>query len=65
MNGFQPLSKERAEEIRKALEASRGNEQAFVLGETGECLGTGPVLPTPDDQRNMIAKFDTHYASNP
>ncbi len=58
MDSFQPLSKERAEEIRKAL---REDGKAIHINPTGEFVGTGPVDPSPDDLRNAIGKFDTHY----
>ena len=61
MGSFQPLSKERAEEIRKAMSRSRSGGKGLAFSETGECVGTAPVSTSPDDRRNVIGKYDTHY----
>lgn len=63
MGSFKPLSKGRAEEIRQAMERSRSGDEGMVVGPTGEFLGPTPVGPSPDDRRNTIGKYDTHYAS--
>lgn len=62
MGTFQPLSKDRAEEIRRALTRSRSGDEGLAFNETGECVGTATVSAAPDDRRNVIAKYDTHYA---
>jgi len=61
MGNFKPLSKERAEEIRKAMSRSRSGGEGLAFSETGECVGTAPVSTSPDDRRNVIGKYDTHY----
>jgi len=63
MGSFQPLSKDRAEEIRRAMASSRSGSEGLAFSETGECLGTAPVGSSPDDRRNVIGKYDTHYAN--
>ena len=63
MGSFQPLSKDRAEEIRRAMASSRSGGEGLAFSETGECLGTAPVGSSPDDRRNIIGKYDTHYAN--
>lgn len=61
MGSFTPLSKERAEEIRRAMERSRSSSEGLAFSETGELEGTAPVSSSPDDRRNVIGKYDTHY----
>ena len=61
MEGFQPLNKQRAEEIRKAMSRSRSEGESLAFSETGKCIGTAPVSISPDDRRNVIGKYDTHY----
>jgi len=61
MGSFQPLSKDRAEEIRRAMASSRSGSEGLAFSEAGECLGTAPVGSSPDDRRNVIGKYDTHY----
>ena len=56
------MSKDRAEEIRRAMGSSRSASEGLAFSETGECLGTAPVSSSPDDRRNVIGKYDTHYA---
>ena len=63
MGSFQPLSKGRAEKIRQAMASSRAGGEGLAFSETGECLGTAPVSMSPDDQRRVIGKYDTHYAT--
>ncbi len=68
MGNFYPLSKERAEEIRAILQ-SRPDDKGLALSPTGAIQGTAPVntattpgvKPLPDDRRNVVARFDTHY----
>jgi hypothetical protein len=62
-SSFTPLTKERAEEIRQALARSRSSSEGVAFSETGEFEGTAPVSSSPDDRRNVIGKFDTHYDS--
>ena len=62
MGSFQPLDKARAEEIRQALAKARSSTEGVAFNpETGECLGSVPVNTSPDDRRNVIGKYDTHY----
>lgn len=61
MGNFQPLSPERAEEIRKAMAQSRAGGRGLAFSETGECLGTAPVSTSPDDRVNVIGRYSTHY----
>ena len=61
MGTFQPLSKERAEEIRRAMASSRSAKEGLAFSETGDCLGMAPVSESPDDRRNLVGKFDTHF----
>lgn len=62
MGSFQPLSKERAEEIRQAMAQSRAGGKGLAFDEDGQCEGTAPVSSSPDDRRNVIGKFNQHYA---
>ena len=61
MGNFQPLSEERAAEIRKAMAQARTEGKGLAFSETGECLGAASVKSSPDDPRNIIGQFDTHY----
>jgi hypothetical protein len=64
MGNFQPLSKSRAEEIHQAIAESRTTGQGLAISpETGECLGVAPVNVSPDDQRNVIGRFTTHFGT--
>lgn len=63
MSDFRPLSRERAEEIKRAIRRSEaeGGPVAFDA-KTGECIGAVEVVTAaPDDRRNVISRFDTHY----
>lgn len=40
---------------------SRSGGQGVAFSETGECLGAAPVSSSPDEKRNVIGKYDTHY----
>ena len=44
------------------MASSRSASEGLAFSETGECLGTAPVSSSPDDRRNVIGKYDTHYA---
>ena len=63
MGSFKPLTKERAEEIRQAMNRSRSTSEGLAFSETGEFQGTAPVNSSPDDRRNVIGKYDTHYTA--
>jgi hypothetical protein len=43
------------------MSRSRSGSEGLAFSETGECLGTAPVSSSPDDRRNVIGKYDTHY----
>lgn len=57
------MSKDRAEQIRQVMSRSRSGSEGVAFSETGDCLGTAPVSSSPDDRRNVIGKYDTHYAN--
>ena len=61
MGSFQPLSKNRAEEIRRTLRDSQEDGQSLIYSETGQLVGTGPVSPSQDDQRNRAGRMKVHY----
>lgn len=59
---FKPVSKERAEEIKRALESARSSRLGVQIDrETGQFLGTAPLNTADPEKVNMIGKFDTHY----
>jgi len=62
MGNFQPLSKERAEEIRRIMTRSRAGGEGLAFDADGQCQGTSPVSSSPDDRRNVIGKFNQHFA---
>lgn len=60
---FRPLSPERAEQIRQALNRARSLSQGLVIDrDSGQFQGTAPLNQPDPDKVNMIGKFDTHYA---
>ncbi|MBU0719174.1 MAG: hypothetical protein KJ749_13065 [Planctomycetes bacterium] len=61
---LKPISKERAQELREALNRSRSTSEGLAVDrETGQCVGT-TGLGGPDSERiNAIGKFDTHYGA--
>lgn len=59
---FKPVSKERAEQIRRALERARSSSEGIAIDkQTGQFVGAAPLRDAPQDKVNMIGKFDTHY----
>ena len=64
-DAFKPISPERAEEIRKALQGARSVTRGLAIDrETGELRGDAPLNQPADEKVNMIGKFDTHYANH-
>lgn len=63
MSEFNPLSRDRVEQIKRAISSSEADGRALAFdSKTGECAGPVQVVtPTPDDRRNVISRFDTHY----
>jgi hypothetical protein len=45
------------------MEQSRSANEGLAFNETGQVVGHLPVSVSPDDRRNVIAKFGTHYAN--
>jgi hypothetical protein len=62
MGQFESLSKERVSEIRKALERATRADQDLVMTGTGEVVADQGVRTTPEDRRNALGRFGTHYA---
>ncbi len=62
MGNFQPITRERAEEIRQALRHSRSSGEGLAFDrDTNQLVGTTSVKKAPDDRVNAIGRFDTHY----
>jgi hypothetical protein len=59
---FKPISPERAEQIRQALQRARASNQGIAIDkQTGQFTGTAPLNQGAQEKVNMIGKFDTHY----
>ena len=62
---FKPVSPERAEQIRRALEHARSNRDGIAIDrESGQLSGAAPLNTANADKVNMIGKFDTHYQAS-
>jgi hypothetical protein len=62
-DSFKPITPDRAEQIRQALQRARSVSQGLAIDrDTGEFRGTAPLNSPDSDKINMIGKFDTHYS---
>lgn len=63
MPDFIPLTPERADEIRRAMQESRGKDRGIAIDlASGRCAGAVSVRQAPDTKVNVIGKYDTHYS---
>jgi hypothetical protein len=61
---FKPISRERAEQIREAMNRARATREGLAFDrKTGQFLGADALRNAPQEQVNMIGKFDTHYGA--
>ena len=70
MANFQPISRERAEQLRKVIRQATSTDKGLEFDlQTGQCrnksvpLNSVPLRPDPRNRRGVIGKFDTHYTS--
>jgi len=61
MGHFVPLSRERAEQIRKILKDSQGEGQSLIFDDEGRLEGASPFQPSADDNRNSAGRYKVHY----
>ena len=62
MGEFKPVSKNRAEQLKKYLTESKSTGKGLAFDKaSGECLGTSSLRDAPDDKVNMISKYDIHF----